>query len=615
MDLITVDFETYYGSKYSLKKLTTEEYIRSDEFEVIGVSVKVNDEEAEWASGSHKQLKAYLQGFDWDNSMLLAHNTMFDGAILSWIFDIHPKVLADTLCMARALHGVEVGGSLKVLATRYGIGAKGTEIGDALGLHRTDFGDEQLSAYGDYCINDTELCYELFHIMGDGFPKSELKIIDTTLRMFTEPLLELDMALLNGHLKAIKGRKAAMLEDCWVHKDDLMSNPKFAQLLIAAGATPPMKTSPTTKKETYAFAKSDKEFMALLQHSNPAVQALVSARLGNKSTLEETRTQRFIDIAGRGALPVPIKYYAAHTGRFGGDDSINLQNLPSRGEDAKQLKRSIKAPEGYMVVDCDSSQIEARVLAWLAEQEDLVTAFTNGEDVYKQMASKIYAIPEEQVTKEQRFVGKSTILGAGYGMGAVRFKEQLRIFGVEVKLDEARRIIEVYRDTNWKVCHLWRNAQNALEDMFNGKAFSFGRDKLLRNVPSKIGAEIKNCGFTLPSGLILRYEDMVCEQTHKGPQFSYMTRSGRTKIYGGKVIENLCQALARIIIAEQMVKVARKYRTVLTVHDSIGALVPVDEVVEGQMFIEKCMRRIPTWAEGLPLECESGFADNYGDAG
>tara|TARA_R110000824_G_scaffold71382_1_gene182690 strand:- start:641 stop:1096 length:456 start_codon:yes stop_codon:yes gene_type:complete len=151
--------------------------------------------------------------------------------------------------------------------------------------------------------------------------------------------------------------------------------------------------------------------------------------------------------------------------------------------------------------------------------------------------------------------------------------------------------------------------------MFNGESCSFGRDKLLKNVPAGVGAEIKNCGFTLPSGLILRYDDMKCVQTDRGPQFSYKTRDGRTKIYGGKVIENLCQALARVIIAGQMVRVSKRYRTVLTVHDSIGALVPVDEVVEGQMFIEKCMRRIPTWAEGLPLECESGFAGNYGDAG
>ena len=225
-----------------------------------------------------------------------------------------------------------------------------------------------------------------------------------------------------------------------------------------------MKTSLTTGKETFAFAKSDEGFKALLEHEDVRVQTLVNARLGNKSTLEETRTQRFIDIAKRGLLPVPVKYYAAHTGRWGGADKINLQNLPSRGPNGKKLKKSMIAPDGYVLIDCDSSQIEARVLAWLAGQEDLTEAFHVGDDVYKKMAMSIYgANREEDITKDQRFVGKTTILGAGYGMGAVRFKEQLRSFGFEMDLSEARRVISVYREANFKITTLWRDAGYMLE--------------------------------------------------------------------------------------------------------------------------------------------------------
>ena len=142
-----------------------------------------------------------------------------------------------------------------------------------------------------------------------------------------------------------------------------------------------------------------KEFKHLLTHQDERVQSLVAARLGNKSTLEETRTQRFIDIAKRGLLPVPVRYYAAHTGRWGGDDKINLQNLPSRGANANMLKRGIIAPQGHSIIDADSAQIEARVLAWLAEQDDLTEAFAKGEDVYKNMASRIYGVAESDVTK------------------------------------------------------------------------------------------------------------------------------------------------------------------------------------------------------------------------
>ena len=433
MDLITIDFETYYDRDFSLSKLTTEEYVRDHQFEVIGVGIKVNNEGTEWASGTREQLKQYLHTFNWAESMVLAHNTLFDGAILSWVFDIHPRVYTDTLCIARALHGVEVGGSLRALSERYEIGAKGTEVLNALGKRRADFSEQDLSLYGDYCINDVELTYKLFNIfLKKGFPKQELMMIDLTLRMFTEPMLELDIGLLEQHLEDTRERKDQLLEDAGISREDLMSNPKFAAVLEGLGVKPPMKISLRTGKETFAFAKNDEEFKALADHEDDRVQSAVAARLGTKSTLEETRTQRFIDISKRGTLPVPVRYYAAHTGRWGGDDKINMQNLPSRGPNGKKLKRSILAPEGYTLIDCDSSQIEARVLAWLAGQDDLTQAFANNEDVYKVMASRIYGVPEDEVTKDQRFVGKTTILGAGYGMGAVRFQEQLKGFGFEM---------------------------------------------------------------------------------------------------------------------------------------------------------------------------------------
>jgi DNA polymerase I-like protein with 3'-5' exonuclease and polymerase domains len=525
MDIITIDFETYYDRDFSLTKLTTEEYIRSDRFEVIGISVKVNNNGTEWASGTHEQIRQWLQeSFRWSDSLVLAHNTLFDGAILNWRFGINPRAWLDTLCMGRAIHGVEVGGSLKALAERYGLGEKGTEVLNALGKGRLDFSEAELARYGDYCINDVELTYKLFSRLARKFPKQELKIIDTTLRMFIEPRLELDPTLLASHLEQIKIIKGDLLSASGVDKSDLMSSDKFAELLRGLGVTPPTKISPTTNKPTYAFSKTDQEFLALADHPDGRVQTLVAARLGNKSTLEETRTQRFIDIASRGSLPVPIRYYAAHTGRFGGDDKINLQNLPTRGTNANQLKKAIVAPKGYTIIDADSSQIEARVLAWLAGQDDLVTAFANREDVYKKMASAIYGIAESDVDKSQRFVGKTTILGAGYGMGALKFQVQL-----------------------------------------------------------------------------------------KNIQFHYKTRRGRTKIYGGKVIENVCQAIARCIIAEQMLRIVKKYKVVLTVHDAIAVCVRDVEADEAQAYVEKCMRWVPEWATGLPVDCESGAGKSYGD--
>ncbi len=601
MDLITLDFETFYNKEYSLKKFTTEEYVRDPRFEVLGVAIKVNNGETEWASGTQEQLKAFLQEYNWSKSMVLAHNTMFDGAILSWVFDIKPRAYTDTVCIARAVDGVETSVSLKALSERYGVGEKGDEIQNTLDKHRQDFTNEELARLGDYAVNDVDLTYDLFTIMAKGFPKKELKLIDVSLRMFVEPILDLNLDLLEDHLSNTRQHKEELLMDARASKEDLMSNDKFAKLLAAYNVSPPKKISPTTGKETWAFAKSDEKFKHLLTHQDVRVQSLVAARLGNKSTLEETRTQRFIDIAKRGLLPVPVRYYAAHTGRWGGDDKINLQNLPSRGANANMLKRGIIAPQGYSIIDADSAQIEARVLAWLAEQDDLTQAFANGEDVYKNMASKIYGVAESLVTKDQRFVGKTTILGAGYGMGAQKFQNQLKTFGFDMELHEARRVIQVYRETNSDIKDLWANAQLFLKD---GDAF--GKEGVL-------GTE--EWDIILPSGLRLRYDDLQFTVDDGKYDFDYKTRRGRVRIYGGKVIENVCQAIARCIIGEQMLQIAKRYRVVLTVHDSIACCVKDEEVDEAQKYVEECMRQPPEWAEGLPIDCESGKGKSYGECG
>lgn len=608
MNIITVDFETYYSKALGFKTHTTEEYVRHDDFHVIGVSVAIEDDPPEWFSGTHEEIKIWFTRFDWANAAVLAHNTQFDGAILSWIFGIRPKLWLDTLCMARAVHGVEVGNSLAVLAERYNIGAKGTEVENALGLRREDFPADQLARYGEYCCNDNAITYQLFsRMMENGFPKGELKVIDITLRMFIEPTLVLNQHKLEQHLDGVVKKKEQLLEAADTNRTQIMSNRKFAELLEQLGVPPPEKVSARTGRTTYAFSKTDPGFNSLLEHEDFRVQTLVAARLGVKTTLEETRAQRFISIAQRGPLPVPIKYYAAHTGRWGGDDKINLQNLPSRGPHAGKLKKAIEAPEGHVLIDADSSQIEARIVAWLSGQTDLVEAFDNGKDVYKIMAAAIYGKGVETISKEERFVGKTTILGAGYGMGANKFQAQLKTLGVDVAVDECERIISIYRSTYEKIPALWREAQTCIEAIISNSAAAFGR-------VDAVQFDAREKGFLLPSGLWQRYDGLTSVIDANGKkQYEYKTRRGAIKIYGGKVVENICQALARCVIAEQMVRIAKRYKVVLTVHDAIACIAREEEAEEAQQYVETCMRWRPSWAATLPLNCESGMAKTYGD--
>ena len=607
--MITIDFETYYDRDYSLSKLTTEEYVRSDLFEVIGVAVKVGDEPSEWFSGGHVETAEWLAQFDWTNHFVLAHNAMFDAAILTWVFGQKPKAWLDTLSMARATLGTQVGGSLRKLAEHFALGAKGTEVDDARGLHREGFSPESLAKYGEYCRNDVELTYKLYAELNAGFPVIEKRLIDATIRMFSDPLLELDTKRLEEHLIDVRQRKEKLFTDANITKEVLNSSAKFAELLKAQGVHPPMKISLTTQKLTYAFAKSDSAFMDLLGHRNEVVQALVAARVGAKSTLEESRTERFIAISQRGPIcgasrrmPIPLKYYAAHTGRWGGSDKINLQNLPSRGEEKNKLKRCIVAPHGHVIIDCDSSQIEARVLAWLSGQNDTLELFRAKKDVYSHMAGAIYGKSVEDVTFDERFIGKTTVLGAGYGMGADKFQLQLQNMGKNLDLDSCRHIIKAYRQTQHKIAMWWNHLNTVLENMTRQKSAQVDWQDLMELSPFT--------GIKLPNGLYLNYPEL---RRHASGEFTYMTRTGVNKIYGGKVAENLCQAVARCIIGEQLLQISKKYRVVLTVHDAVASVVPEDEAHEARDYIEECMRTSPAWAHGLPLNCESGMARNYGD--
>ena len=621
MKLITLDFETAYTKDLGFKKQTTEEYVNDPRFEVIGVGVKVDDGDTQWYSGSHEDVGRYLESLDIPNNVLLCHNTMFDGSILSWRFGIEAKYYLDTLSMARALHGVDAGGSLKALAERYKIGVKGTEVNDAFGKFLKDFSEAELAAYGQYCVNDVDLTFELFQELASNFPTDELDLIDMTLRMFITPKLEVNDALLNNRMQDVIEQKNELLasvanrlgcENEEAVRKKLASNKQFAELLKELGVEPPMKTSPTTGKQTFALAKNDQGFLDLQEHENTFVQQLCAVRLGTKSTIEESRIERFINIGARnkGKLPIPLKYYGAHTGRWAGSEAVNFQNLPSRDKNKKALKNSIVAPDGYYIINCDSSQIEARVLAWLAGQEDLVESFAKGEDVYCKFASTVYDRTITKADPIERFVGKTCTLGLGYGTGAKKLQHTLKTTppGVEVDDDEAKRLVTLYRDTNKDIIDLWRKGDLALKHMANwepkDKPFYYGKHKCLK---------VYKEGIKLPNDLFIRYPQLQFVSYENGDSgYEYKSRKGEVSIWGGSLVENVVQALARIIVGQQMLEIVKRYPVVLTVHDAAVCLVKKTEIDEAVKYITDIMSTPPDWAAGLPVACEATYSETYG---
>jgi len=912
MEIITADFETYYDKEYSLTKLTTEAYVRDPRFEVIMLGLRWPDGTTEVVTGTHADIKYRLDAVDWGKYAVLCHNTMFDSAIFSWLFDVNPRAWLDTLSMARAMFGSR-NNSLAMLAKRYGFEDKGTEVQNAMGKRREDFTSEGFSRYAAYCLHDVKLCYDMWHTMSEGwynieefdkrdnYPLEELRLIDRHIRMFSEPVLRLNKEKLEAHLAGVIKRKEELLSKTEFSKERLSSNPQFAEVLKELGVEPPMKISKTTGKPAFAFAKTDPGLKALLDHPDERVQTAVAARLGTKSTLEETRTSTFIDIAKRNpVLPVPLKYSYARTKRTSGGDNINLQNLPARG--GTELKACIEAPPGHVLIDSDSSNIEARVLAWLARQNDLVEDFANGVDVYCKMASRIYGRPITKANKNERFLGKTVVLGCfgpdtqvltdsgwktivrvqlsdklwdgeswvshsgllnqgyritetqtdlmlhatadheiltghgwrawsevhsnpsllqsalnratlpslagnnnygktdtvkagtrassvladgkvlftvvtssikklldagiaqgkrllkhantiggmptpfqmtqqenaslieylpaltdakyrlvdstkitagevyefirrglktagrfcdtsflcragttlylnltgsttikatnlgifggvleartptidagcqsynrrssvlkqkmqtydialagpnnrftvltaagalivhncGYQTGAFKLQATLKTANPPMDLDiqECQRIIDIYRMTNDRIKNLWYEAEQCIESMHANKTRWLGREGVLLIEGKK--------GVRLPSGLYVSYPQLHRTQdpNRQVMRWQYKDDTGLVDIYGGKLVENCTQALARIIVMSQLLRIAKKYRVALTVHDSILAVVREAELGEARAYIESCMRWVPPWAAGLPINCESKWGYNYGE--
>jgi hypothetical protein len=618
-DVVTLDFETFYGKGYTLSspKMNMSEYIRDPRFKIHCVGIKIGNGKTRYYPTN--KVEAVLRAIDWSRKFLLCHNTAFDGLILSHHFGIIPRGYLDTLSMARALYPRHLKLNLDSLAKLNGLAGKVKKGALVNTANKRDLDSMEMQQLGEYCCDDVNDTFELFKIFKPHFPEDELELVHITLAMFCDPILRVNHDLTQQEIEQEQAKKEEALAKVSCSRDDLMSNPKFAQELQALGVTPPVKISPRTGKATFAFAKNDLEFQALAKHPDQAVRDLYEARLAVKSTIKETRAVRLAN-AGSDTLPLPVMlhYCGAHTTRWSGGNKLNLQNLNRPQIDAfgdivegtGLLRRAIQAPPGYVIGVADSAQIEARILAWLADQADIVNAFANKQDVYKLMASSIYGKPVDQITKDERFIGKVCVLGLGYGMGAEKLRYTLEqgIMGPSVVLsvEECQRIVSLYRSTNWKIKSFWKQMDRVIMDMFSG---NHGELKCFECGPGFI---------RLPSGLFVQYPDLnvqISEDRNGELRMAdayYITRNGPSKIYGGLLTENIVQAIARCVIGEQMLAVHRAgYRIVSMTHDEIITLLPKKTADRDIKKILQIMSKAPDWAPGLPLAAEGGYDVSY----
>ena len=650
--ILTIDFETRWDSKrYTLSKMTTEEYIRADEFLAFGACIHEfgSDSSTQWYRGD--ELHKVLSTYDWGRTSVLAHNAQFDVSILSWRYNVRPAFIFDTLSMARALRGVEVGNSLARLATDFGLPEKGRAVHSTDGLSKLDAKIE--SELAEYCKHDVFLCEAIFERLVKGYPASELRLIDMTLKMYTEPVLQLDKLMLVNALEEEKEKREELLARLNVTDAMLASNGQFAELLRSLGVEPPTKKKKPTVKTpnpvgvNFAFAKTDAMFQAMLNGDNEDVAALCEARLKVKSTTERTRAQRFLEISQRGPLPVPLSYYGALSGRWTASkgSAINMQNL-KRGS---FLRKAIMAPEGYQLVVGDLSQIEPRVLAWYADYTDMLEIFRSGVDPYATFGSQMFNIPG--MTKDShpdlRQSAKSALLGCGFMLGWAAFAAQLltgflgappvrydkafaRKLGVDAayvdkfvgwednlkKMAEiphtcsdvellihcvaAKKIIDIYRSTAHPVVSFWDMCSDLIDT-----SLAQGREFRYKCITFRKG-EIE-----LPNGMKLLYPDLRQVKDDKG-RSQWVYGQDATKLYAGKITNNVVQATARIVMTDGMLRVAKSYPIKGTVHDELIAVVPDAEVEHAKTWVLAQMTMEPRYMPGIPLNADGGAHRRYG---
>ncbi len=597
MNLITLDFETYYDVRLSLSKMSTVQYVQDDEFKVWGVGVKFNDEDTVWIP--EDEVKEFLEQIDWDNAALVCHNTLFDAYILTQVFGVYAKYYYDTAAMSRGLFPNE-SAALKNVCTRLYPDnpsmRKGEELVNAKGIRDLDPQlDEQI---GGYCIQDVDLTYAIFNKMRHEFPQSEFDLMDLTIRMFVEPKLTLDRALLYTYKDQIAAETAQKIEASGTTREILASQQKFANFLEELDITVPTKRSPTTGKMIPAFGKKDSAYIQMC-NMYPQYKHVWDAREAVKSRLEETRAERLLQsVNPDGSFSVPLRYYAAHTGRFGGSEKINLQNLPRES----QLRNAITCKDPELLYIADLSNIEARMLAWLSGQEDLLNAFAQGEDVYCQFASQIYNRPITKDNKLERYVGKTAILGLGYGMGAEKFQYTLASGSpsVDVNIDTARSIVQQYRGTYYNIPRLWSVCKQLL--------FSMMDRNQIGNIYGPLS--VSNNAIKLPNAMFLKYPSLQ----YINGEFLYKGRNdSMIRTHGPRVCENIIQALARIVITDQILAVHNTsgLDVVLTVHDEIISLASKENPNETLDQILAIMKKPPDWCPDLPLDAEGHFGKVY----
>lgn len=604
LETIAIDFESRWSAKYSLKRMSTSEYVRDRRFKAHCVAVARGSEGFVPRLIRHADIQAYFDTIDWSKVRLVAHNGLFDFFVLA---EIYGKRAAEYFCTQAAARHWERGRcrhSLDALCKLHGLKMKPKGVLDETkGLD--EIPDEMWPRFSEYATHDVLSCLVLYQIYKDRIVPSERKLMTTTFRMFCDPVFEGDLSLIRESFHDALKERINKIAAGNVDRSVLASAAKFAAALEELGVDVPTKYSVKQKKWVYAFAKSDEDFTDLLMHDDERVATLVAAKLANSSTIGTTRALRMFRLARTGKLAVALHIWGAATDRWSGANKMNFQNFKRKSK----LRKSIQAMPGHVLCVGDSSNIEARGTAWFCSQEEMLAIFNSGQDPYNHMASIIYGKPifRKQVDENGKlvfetegFVGKQAVLGLGYGMGWKKFMATCRSYGVFLDEELCMRTVMLYRAANYRVEDMWAT----LTQWSHMIAAGAGEEMEIKGV--RLVPREKRIWF--PNGTSLFYPHA---QFTDDNDVMYRTQSGFKKLYGGKLLENIIQKLSRDVVAHQINEISDRYRIGTMSHDEAVWAALIAEREEALAWGLAQMRIAPSWAQGWPLDAEGSQAEYY----
>lgn len=597
MNILTLDFETFFDDDYTLKKkMTTEAYVRDPRFETLMVGLRYQDGHHYYVE--QDSIRDVFSEIDWDATAVLMHHAHFDALILSHHYGIRPKAILCTFSMARLQLGNHISVSLQSLATHYGLAAKTVPYDRFRGRRWADIDPALRQELGAGCLHDIELTWDIFQRLAVGFPQEEYQVIDMTVRMFTEPKLVGDVDTFAKVWTYEAERKKSLLDSLALAPGDLQSADRFAELLRAEGIEPEQKQG---KNELiFAFAKTDQFMVDLLEHDDERIRTLAECRLGIKSTLDQTRAERLGFMATRGPMCLYLSYCAAHTTRWGGGDKINPQNF-KRGSN---LRKGLKAPPGHKIVKADKSQIECRILNHVAEQWDVIERFSRHEDPYTGIASKFYGREITKADPAERGVGKQLELSCGYGAGGSTIVRTAKrgTYGPPVQLTETQGLEarDLYRATHPNVVDYWKQASRLI-------AAIGGTNTTLGWGPLQV-----TTGCISLQGIPIWYPELHYHRDEEGEGYwRYKSRKGWVKLYGGKLVENVVQFMSRVDMSQSLLRILARtnIRPAQLEHDAAVWIVPETLVTPFVSVVQEEMTRAPTWLPDIPLACDISIGE------